>query len=190
MDKINIGANALFYPMPVTLVGAMVQGRPNFLAVAWVSRVNLTPPIVAVALNKVRHTGAGIEQHKTFSVNVPGADLVKEADYCGLVSGREVDKSRLFEIFYGELKTAPLIKQCPMCMECRLTEVVSLPTHNLFLGEVIGAYTEARYLTDGKLDLKKVDPFLFSRIDNTYWTVGEEIGKAYSIGKEFQGQAS
>ena len=188
MERIDIGANALLYPMPVTLVGALVQGRPNFLAVAWVSRVNLNPPILAVALNKVRHTAVGVQENQTFSVNVPGADLVKETDYCGIVSGKEVDKSGLFEIFYGELKTAPMIKQCPMCMECRLIETVSLPTHQLFLGEVVGAYTEERYLTNGKLDIRKANPFLFSRIDNSYWILGEEIGKAYSIGKQLKGQ--
>ena len=189
MDKINIGANSLFYPMPVTLVGALVQGRPNFLAIAWVSRVNLNPPILAVALNKVRHTAVGVQENQTFSVNVPGADLVKETDYCGIVSGKETDKSGLFEIFYGELKTAPMIRQCAMCMECRLIETVSLPTHNLFLGEVAGSYIEERYLADGKPDIRKMNPFLFSRIDNSYWTLGEEIGKAYSIGKQFQGKA-
>jgi flavin reductase (DIM6/NTAB) family NADH-FMN oxidoreductase RutF len=188
MERIDIGANSLFYPMPVTLVGALVHGRPNFLAVAWVSRVNLNPPILAVALNKVRHTAVGVQENQTFSVNVPGADLVKETDYCGIVSGKEVDKSGLFEVFYGELKTAPMIKRCPMCMECRLIETVSLPTHNLFLGDVVGAYTEERYLTDGKLDIGKVNPFLFSRIDNSYWILGEEIGKAYSIGKQGKGQ--
>lgn len=189
MDKINIGANSLFYPMPVTLVGAIVQGRPNFLAIAWVSRVNLNPPILAVALNKVRHTGVGIQENRTFSVNVPGADLVRETDYCGIVSGKETDKSGLFEIFYGELKTAPMIRQCAMCMECRLIQTVPLPTHNLFIGEVAGAYIEERYLTDGKPDIGKMKPFLFSRIDNSYWTLGEEIGKAYSIGKQLQGEA-
>jgi flavin reductase (DIM6/NTAB) family NADH-FMN oxidoreductase RutF len=189
MNRINIGPNALFYPMPVTLVGALVQGKPNFLAVAWVSRVNLTPPILAVALNKIRHTAVGLEEQKTFSVNVPGADLVKETDYCGLVSGKEVDKSGLFEIFYGELKSAPMIKRCPICMECKLIQTVSLPTHNLFLGEVAGAYVEESYLTDGQPDLRKMNPFLFSRIDNSYWGLGEEIGKAYGIGKQLQAKA-
>jgi len=187
MDKINIGANSLFYPMPVSLVGALVQGRPNFLAVAWVSRVNLDPPIVAVALNKVRHMSVGVQEQKTFSVNLPGVDLVKETDYCGLVSGKEVDKSGLFEVFYGELETAPLIKACPLCLECRLIQTVTLPTHHLFLGEVVGAYTEERYLTDGKPDMEKIRPFLFSRADNSYWTVGERLAKAYSIGKQVQG---
>jgi flavin reductase (DIM6/NTAB) family NADH-FMN oxidoreductase RutF len=186
MDRIDIGANSLFYPMPVTLVGALVQGRPNFLAVAWVSRVNLNPPILAVALNKVRHTAVGVQENQTFSVNVPGADLVKETDYCGLVSGKEADKSGLFEIFYGELKTAPLIKQCPICMECRVFQTVPLPSHHLFLGEIVAAYTEERYLTDGKPDIRKVNPFVLTMPDNQYWTVGEYLGKAWNLGNRLK----
>jgi flavin reductase (DIM6/NTAB) family NADH-FMN oxidoreductase RutF len=186
MDRIDIGANSLFYPMPVTLVGALVQGRPNFLAVAWVSRVNLNPPILAVALNKVRHTAVGVQENQTFSVNVPGADLVKETDYCGLVSGKEADKSGLFEIFYGELKTVPMIRQCPLCMECRLFQTISLPSHQLFLGEIVGAYTEERYLTEGKPDIRKMNPFLLSMPDNNYWAVGEHAGKAWSLGNRLK----
>ena len=187
MNKIHIKTNAFLYPMPVSLVGALVQGRPNFLAVAWVSRVNLDPPIVAVALNKVRHTAVGVQEQKTFSVNLPGVDLVKETDYCGLVSGKEVDKSGLFEVFYGELKTAPLIKACPLCLECRLFETINLPTHYLFLGEIVGAYTEERYLTDGKPDIRKMNPFVLTMPDNNYWLVGEHAGKAWSLGNRLKG---
>ena len=186
MRKINVGPNFPLYPMPVTLVGALVKGRANFMAVAWVSRVNLDPPILAVALNKVRYTAVGVQEHKTFSVNLPGAGQVVETDYCGLVSGREVDKSSLFEVFYGELKTAPMIRECPLCMECKVIETVTLPTHLLFIGEVVGAYTEERYLSDGKPDMHKMNPFIFVRPDGTYWTMGEQIGKAYSIGKQLQ----
>jgi flavin reductase (DIM6/NTAB) family NADH-FMN oxidoreductase RutF len=186
MNKVNVGPNFPLYPMPVSLVGATVKGRPNFLAVAWFSRVNLDPPILAVALNKVRYTTAGIQEHKTFSVNLPSKDLVKQTDYCGIVSGRETDKSGLFQVFYGELKTAPMIQECPLCIECKLMESVSLPTHNLFIGEVVGAYTDERYLTDGTPDMHKMDAFVYVRPDSTYWTLGKEIGKAYSLGKELQ----
>jgi flavin reductase (DIM6/NTAB) family NADH-FMN oxidoreductase RutF len=186
MNKINVGPNFPLYPMPVTLVGATVKGRPNFLAVAWVSRVNLDPPILAVALNKVRHTAVGIQEHKTFSVNLPGTDLVVETDYCGIVSGKEVDKSSLFEVFYGELKTAPLIGQCPLSMECKVIESVSLPTHILFMGEVVSAYTDERFLTEGKPDMHKMRPFMFIRPEGTYWTLGEKVGEAYQIGKQLR----
>lgn len=183
MEKIKVGTNAFLYPMPVTLVGTAVQGRPNFMPVGWIARVNLNPPLIAMGLNKRHHTPSGIQESQTFSVNIPSRDLIELTDYCGLVSGREVDKSGLFEIFYGELKTAPMIKQCPLCMECRLYQNVPLPSHYLFLGEIVGAYTEERYLTDGKPDIRKMDPLLLTMPDNNYWAVGDHLGKAWSLGK-------
>jgi flavin reductase (DIM6/NTAB) family NADH-FMN oxidoreductase RutF len=186
MEKINIGANAFVYPMPVSLVGSLVDGRPNFMAVGWVSRVNHKPPIVAVALNQRHHTPKGIQENQAFSVNIPSLDLMEKTDYCGLVSGRDVDKSAVFEIFYGELKTAPMIKECPLCLECKLLQVVPLPTNSLFLGEIVAAYTEDRFLTDGKPDIRKMNPFVLTMPDNNYWKVGEHAGSAWSIGRKLK----
>ncbi len=186
MEKINIGNNAHVYPMPVSLVGSLVEGRPNFMAVAWLARVNYIPPIIAVALNQRHHTPKGIQEKQSFSVNFPGADLMEKTDYCGLVSGRETDKSGIFEIFYGDLKTAPMIQECPLCLECKLLQVVPLPTNNLFLGEIMGAYTEDRYLTDGKPDIQKMNPFVLTMPDNNYWRIGEWAAKAWSVGRKLK----
>jgi flavin reductase (DIM6/NTAB) family NADH-FMN oxidoreductase RutF len=186
MEKINIGSNVFVYPMPISLVGAMVEGRPNFMAVGWVCRVNRTPPIIAVALNQRHHTPKGIQENQAFSVNFPGLDLMEKTDYCGLVSGRDVDKSTIFEIFYGELKTAPMIQECPLCLECKLLQVVPLPTNNLFLGEIVGAYTEERFLTEGKPDIRKMNSFVLTMPDNNYWKVGDHAGSAWNIGKQFK----
>lgn len=181
MNKISVGSDA-FIPMPVTLVGATVGGNANFMTAAWITRVNTHPPMLAVAVNRARHTHRGIRETGTFSVCLPGADIVEKADYCGLVSGKNTDKSNLFDIFYGETKTAPMIGECPLCLECKVIEEVGLPTHDLFIGEIVGAYTEERYLTDGKIDIKKLNPLLLTMRDNNYWTVGDHIGRAWNIG--------
>jgi flavin reductase (DIM6/NTAB) family NADH-FMN oxidoreductase RutF len=186
MEKINIGNNAHVYPMPVSLVGSLIEGRPNFMAVAWLSRVNYMPPIIAVALNQRHHTPKGIQENQAFSVNFPGADLMEKVDYCGLVSGRETDKSGIFQTFYGDLKTAPMIQECPLCLECKLLQVVPLPTNNLFLGEIVGAYTEEIYLTDGKPDIQKMNPFVLTMPDNNYWRIGEWAAKAWSVGRKLK----
>jgi flavin reductase (DIM6/NTAB) family NADH-FMN oxidoreductase RutF len=186
MGKINLGANAFIYPMPVTLVGAKVEGRANFLAVGWITRVNMKPPLLAVGLNKVHFTPKGIRAHGTFSVNFPGADLMEKADYCGLVSGHKVDKSGLFRVFYGELETAPLIEECPLGLECRLYQVVELPSHDLFIGEIVAAYADEDSLTDGKPDIVKINPLVLTMPDNNYWTVGTHAGQAWSAGKKLK----
>ena len=186
MGKIKIETNAFLYPMPMVLVGTTVENRANFMAVAWVSRVNARPPMIGVALGKTHYTNAGIHQNKTFSVNVPGMDLIEKVDYCGLVSGKDDDKSRLFDIFTGELPNTPMIQQCPLCMECKLVNAVDLPTNTLFIGEIIGTYTEERFLTAGKPDISKMIPFTLTMPDNNYWGVGKNAGKAWSIGKNLK----
>ena len=186
MEKINIGNNAFIYPMPVTLVGATVEGKANFMTVGWVTRVNAKPPMLAVGLNKAHYTPIGIREAKTFSVNFPSAEMVEKTDYCGIVSGKRTDKSGVFEVFFGELKTAPMIRECPLCIECKLTEICELPTNDLFIGEITGTYTEEKFLTDGKPDVKKINPLVLTMPDNSYWTVGEYAGKAWGEGKKFK----
>ena len=186
MSKVNLGANAYIYPMPVTLVGANVEGRANFLAVGWVMRVNMKPPLPAVALNKGHFTPRGIREHGTFSVNFPGANLIEKADYCGLVSGRRVDKSGLFRVFYGELETAPLIEECPLGLECRLYQVVELPANDLFIGEIVAAHADEDCLTDGQPDILKINPMVLTMPDNNYWTVGERVGQAWHAGRKLK----
>ncbi len=186
MSKVKIDSNAFTYPMPMTLVGAMVGGRPNFLAVAWVTRVNYKPPLMAVALGKTHHTNPGIHASKAFSVNVPGVELMAQTDYCGIVSGKKADKSALFTVLKGEVTGAPMIEECRLCMECRLVQTVDLPADELFIGEIVGAYADADCLTDGKPDVKRIAPFTLSMPDNGYWRVGERIGQAWSAGKNLR----
>jgi len=182
MGKLNIGTNT-FIPMPVTLLGSMVGGRPNFMAAGWVTRMNATPPYLGVGINKTHHTSSGIRQTRSFSINLPGADIVMETDYCGFISGKKVDKSTVFELFYGELKTAPMIQKCPLCIECKLVHIHEMPTNVLFIGEIIGAYTEERYLTKGELDIQKMNLMILTMPDNNYWAIGEHVGDAWNIGK-------
>ena len=183
MEKIKIDNNGFMYPMPMTVVGAMVESKPNFLAVAWVCRVNFAPPLVGIALGKRHYTNKGIRKYKEFSLNIPGVDLIQPVDYVGLVSGEKTDKSKVFESFYGQLKYAPMIRQCPLTMECKVTNTVDLPADEFFIGEILGVYTEDQYLTDGKPDIQKMKPFMLTMPDNGYWSVGERVGKAWSIGK-------
>lgn len=188
MAKVEIVRNAFVYPMPMTIVGSVVEGNPNFMAVGWVSRVNYAPPMIAVAINKRHHTNAGIRENGEFSVNVPGSDMMAVTDYTGLVTGRKHSKAGLFSICYGALKAAPMIEECPLCMECKLVQAVDLPSNTLFVGEIVGAYAEEEVLTNGKPDIQRIDPFTLSMPDNRYWKVGEYVGRAWNAGKSYEGR--
>jgi flavin reductase (DIM6/NTAB) family NADH-FMN oxidoreductase RutF len=105
-----------------------------------------------------------------------------KTDYCGLVSGAKVDKSGVFSVFYGNLKTAPMIRECPVTLECRLVQSLPLPTNTLYIGEIAGAWADPRVIKDGKPDFPALDPLLLTMPDNTYRTLGSEAGKAWSAG--------
>ena len=190
MSKIKITNNAFIYPMPMVLAGALVEGRPNFLAVGWVARVNYQPPLIAIALGKPHYTNAGIHHNKAFSVNVPGITLLQKVDLCGIVSGSRFDKAGLFDVFHGDTAGAPMIKECPVCMACKLTQVVSLPSNELFIGEIVEAYADEAILTDDRPDITKIQPFTLTMPDNNYWKVGERAGGAWSSGESLLKAAS
>ena len=186
MDKINLGATIPAYPMPVSLVGAMVEGKPNFMAVAWFTMASYKPPRMAVVLGKGHYTNPGIRENKAFSVCIPSEDMVEVTDYCGIVSGKKTDKSEVFDLFYGELETAPMIRDCPLCVECRLVDTVESGLNEIFIGDIVGTYTEDQYLSDGKLDFRKMKPLILSQPDTSYWRLGDTIAKAWNIGKKYK----
>jgi flavin reductase (DIM6/NTAB) family NADH-FMN oxidoreductase RutF len=186
MNKIKIDSRAAFlYPMPMILAGSVVDGKANFMAVGWVSRVNFKPPLFAIAIGP-HYTGKGIDENREFSINIPDVSLIERTDYCGLVSGSKTGKSDIFDIFYGELKNAPLIEECPICISCTLYNAIKLPTNTLYIGEPKEVYTEEKYITDNKPDIRKINPFTLTMPDNQYWSIGENLGKAWDIGKNFK----
>ena len=187
-SRIDIGPQGFLYPMPMTLVGADLPSGPNFMPIAWINRVQMSPPRVAGGMNKQHATNAGIREHGEFSVNVPSVDLVAATDWCGLNSaGRGVDKSLPFEVVRGTLEHAPMIAECPVCLECRVSQVVDLGSHELFVADIVATWTEERFLDDrGRPDITKVRPFTLTMPDNRYWALGEQVGDAWRIGRTFQ----
>jgi flavin reductase (DIM6/NTAB) family NADH-FMN oxidoreductase RutF len=183
MEKITIKKNLFCLPWTQTILGTVFKGKVNFMALDWLTRVNFSPPMLGICVNKQNASHEAILETKEFSVNVPSADMVEITDYTGLVSGKRIDKSGLFEIFYGELKMAPMIRDCPITIECRVVETVDLPTNYFFIGEIINIYSEEKYLTNEKPDYMKIRPFLLTMPDNNFWALGNSIGKAWTAGK-------
>ena len=182
-ERINIGDNAFIIPEPQTILGTMLDGKPNFMALAWITRLNYKPCIMGMSVNQGHASNHAIRENREFSINIPSVDMVEVTDYVGIASGNRTDKSTIFDVHFGELKTAPLIKACPLSMEFKLIQMVDLPTNTLFIGELVAAWTEEKFMTDGYVDVRKARPMTLTMPDNRYWAVGEQVGRAWHDGK-------
>jgi flavin reductase (DIM6/NTAB) family NADH-FMN oxidoreductase RutF len=183
--KEKIGNN-IFIPMPVSIVGTKYNGKENYMTVGWVTRANANPPMIAIGIGNKHLTWKGIVENEEFSINFPAAKDYLKTDYIGLISGAKEDKSRLYTAHYGDLKNSPLIKECPLSLECKVIEKMHLPTNTLFAGEIIGVYADKEYMDNNNFNYEKAGAFLLTMMDNTYWGFGKKIGNAWKDGKTFK----
>ncbi len=186
MKKIFEQKKLFCLPWTQTILGTHLQGKVNFMALGWLTRVNVEPAMLGICVNKNNASYGAILETGEFSVNVPSVDMLELTDYAGLVSGKHRDKSRLFNVFYGELKAAPMIIDCPLTMECKVSQKMEFHTNVFFTAKIINIFTEDKFLTEGIPDIKKINPFLLTMPDNNYWLVGENIGKAWNAGKKIK----
>lgn len=187
MGKKKIQKSAYIYPMPMILVGANVEKKPNYMPIAWVSVVEHKPPMISISAAQSHYTNKGIKENQTFSINIPSAKIAEKMDYCGLISGKKEDKSEIFECFYGDLEDAPMIKDAPLNMECKVVKTIDTGHgHEIFIGEVINSYAAEEIMTEGIPDVEKIQPIVYTTKDKHYWKIGEKLGKAWNIGKNFK----
>ncbi len=181
MEKVMIG-KATVGATPAIIAGALVNGKPNYLAMGNYGGISPRPvPIIYLSMNKVHYTNTGIKENGYFSVNWPSKELVQKTDYVGLVSGKDTDKSSVFTSFYGTVKKAPMIAECPINILCKLIQTIDLPTQEIFIGEVVETYVAKDGLTNDKPDLKKLNPVLLG--GGNYWDLGSKVGTSFSDGK-------
>lgn len=190
MGKVKLGPKQWLYPLPVILAGTYIDDKPNFITVSWASLTSDEPPTMSIAIRNVRYSLSGFKQNMTFSANIPSANMVKETDYCGIVSGSKHDKGKDcdFSIFYGNLKHAPLIEQCPINIECEIIHIVALEDHSLIIGKIIETYVTDDCLTNEALDIKKINPLsICSSVPEStgYYPIGDFIAN-FGIGKEIK----
>ncbi|MBN1151814.1 MAG: flavin reductase family protein [Dehalococcoidia bacterium] len=184
MNKVRKGAQNWLLPLPALLIGAMVNGKPNFMTAAWASIANAEPPMLCVAIRRSRYTRKGIQQDGELSVNVATASQARQVDFCGIESGAKTDKAARcgFTVFYGTLPNAPLIQECPLNLECKVSQIVELPTHSLIIAQIAQSHVAEHCLTGGKLDAMKLDPIIYLTSPHKYARLGDIVGDAFSAG--------
>jgi flavin reductase (DIM6/NTAB) family NADH-FMN oxidoreductase RutF len=185
--KKSLGAKTILYPTPVLVVGTYdKQGRPNIMTAAWGGICCSVPPCVAVSLRKATYSYHSIVYRKGFTVNIPSEARVREADYCGIASGKQEDKFAHLALtpVRSELVDAPYVQEFPMVLECRLMHTAELGLHTLFVGEIMDVKIDEEALSpQGMPDLARLRPMVYAPELRTYHGIGGPIGKAFSIGK-------
>lgn len=182
MSKIKFNKLPLVYPLPAVLIGAVVNDKANFATIGNCGIVSVKPSVVYVSMEKKHYTNKGIIKNQAFSINIPCAGLAEKVDYCGIVTGNNEDKSQIFDCFFENNDKIPLIKQCPINMECKVIQTMDIYDMDVFIAEIVETYVNQDLLTDGFLDTKKLNPLIYC-MDNKYWGIGKCIGNAFNIGK-------
>jgi flavin reductase (DIM6/NTAB) family NADH-FMN oxidoreductase RutF len=186
--KQSLGAKTLLFPTPVLLVGTYDrEGKPNLMNAAWGGICNSQPPCIAVSLRKATYSHAAIVERKAFTIGIPAEAQIKEADYVGIVSGREVNKfveTGLTPV-KSELVDAPYAAEIPFVLECRLLHTHEIGLHTQFVGEIIDVKADAAVLgDDGLPDILKLKPLVFDTAHRGYYGIGPFLGQAFSVGKK------
>jgi flavin reductase (DIM6/NTAB) family NADH-FMN oxidoreductase RutF len=186
--KKSLGAQTLVFPTPTWIVGTYDKdGRPNAMVAAWGGICCSDPPCIAVSLRKATYTYGSLIARKAFSVSVPSESHVREADYFGLVSGRDTDKFSATGLtpVRCDLVDAPYVDEFPMVLECSVLHVIELGLHTQFVGQIMDVKVDEAVLgSQGRPEIEKVRPIVFSPGDRVYHGVGAFLGHAFAIGKE------
>lgn len=167
------------HPSPVVLVTSVSpKGQPNIITLAWAGTACSDPLTISLGIRPERYSYTLIEAQSEFAVNVPTADILKAVDFCGVVSGKDVDKfaeSGLTPEPAQKIRP-PIIRECPVNFECVLKQKIPIGAHHLFLGEVVQVHTDPRVLNDrGFVDGAKLSLFAYGY--GRYWSLDREIGQ-------------
>jgi flavin reductase (DIM6/NTAB) family NADH-FMN oxidoreductase RutF len=183
----SLGPRSVVFPAPVLIVGTYdAAGRPNVMTAAWGGICCSVPPCISVALRKATYTYGNIVAGKCFTIGVPPARYVREADYIGLASGRDEDKFAVTGLTpaRAEKVNAPYVAEFPFMLECVLRHTLELGLHTLFVGEILDVKVDESALTpEGKINLDVLQPLSCAPEVRGYFGPGPWVGEAFAIGK-------
>lgn len=177
----------MLYPIPAVMVSCAGESyKPNIITIAWAGTVCSSPAMVSISIRKERYSYDIIKESGEFVINLVTKELVKQADYCGVRSGREIDKFKEMKLTpsMSTKVSAPGIDESPVNIECVVKQIIPLGTHDMFLAEVVGVTVDKRYMDEnGRFHLNKSGLIVYSH--GEYYTLGDLLGKfGYSVKKK------
>ncbi|MGY5875615.1 MAG: flavin reductase family protein [Candidatus Thorarchaeota archaeon] len=176
--KKELRPSTVLVPCPVVLLSVAGEGQPNIITLSWAANVCSRPPSVAVGIRPSRHSHKMVKDTGNFVLNIPSTELLDATEFCGTKSGREFDKFSecgLTPVPSTKI-SSPMIKECPINIECTTTQIVSIGAHDLVIGEVVAVHMDEKVLTEaGHPDPAKMNLFTYLPISGQYWALGEKL---------------
>lgn len=186
MAKVKWRGGALLAPVPPVMVSCGDMDKSNIVTVAWTGILNTIPPKTYISLRPSRYSYEIIQETREFVINLTPAELIRTADSCGVYTGRKVDKFKKYALTKAEAFEvgSPLIGECPLSLECRVTDVVPLGTHDMFIADIVAVDVDESLLDkDGKLNLDRAHLAAFAH--GEYFELGKKIGSfGFSVKKK------
>ena len=190
--KTTFGPQKIMFPCPTTLVVTGTMDNANIVTIAWVSLLTSLPPTLGISVGQKGFSGDAIKKNKNFTVNIATVDIMTEADFCGITSGKETDKFAATGLTKMPSKNieSPIIRECPLNLECKLVDwqIVGRTIH--FIGEILETHIDTDKLKDlnqyGSIDIEAFNPLIYIGGVREYRKVGEKVGDPYKIGNELK----
>lgn len=180
MKKRTISPSTFLAPVPAALVTCQDSGgRSNVITIAWTGVVCSDPPMVSISIRPSRYSHGIIKASGEFVLNIPPVEIVRKVDTCGILSGKNVNKfsEAGLTAIPADKVSAPLIDECVVCLECRVTEIVPLGIHDMFLGEILATHVAEESVDEGGgIRMERINPLGYSPIDRTYRAIGDALG--------------
>jgi flavin reductase (DIM6/NTAB) family NADH-FMN oxidoreductase RutF len=171
MKKIQLKPQTMLIPLSAVLVSCAAEGyKPNIITISWIGIVNSEPPMLSISVTPKRHSFDMLKKAGEFVVNLTSEDNLAAVDFCGTRSGREFDKFKMMNLtpLPGKIVSAPLIKECPINLECQVRQTIELGTHEMFISEIVMVHADENLLDDkNRPDIDILKPL-------TYCTVAQE----------------
>ncbi len=179
-------AGNMLYPLPAVMVScARPDEKPNIITVAWAGTICTNPPMVSISVRPNRYSYDIIKETGEFVINLTTKDLVKATDFCGVRSGREIDKFAETGLTAGQAVhvNVPVIEESPVNIECRVKQILELGSHHMFIADVLGVDVDDAYMDErGRFDMNRAGMMVYSH--GEYYSLGEQLGTfGYSVKK-------
>ncbi|WP_256133694.1 flavin reductase family protein [Anaerovorax odorimutans] len=180
----------ILFPVPAALIVTGDIEHANIVTVAWIGIMGSDPEVIGISLKHDRYSLNSIEKYGEFTVNIPSSSLFRQVDYCGLTSGKVVDKFSETGFSKGKsiVVNTPIIEECPLNLECKVIKAIDIGQWKIFVGEIVETQLDADCIDiNEKVDINKIDPLVYIPTIREYWSIGTILGKAFDAGRCIKG---